>query len=168
MGAARVETNLTAPTTTAETPQFDSPQASFAPKPQPTQTDKAKAQAEGIKLYHAKMPKGIIGRLKEKRDEITDSDPYGWLGNKMVGGSTSLEYKATTMYGPEQRLNPSTGKEHGYLNYHRNLQADNVAMDAAKHGYVELDNEGVAHVVEDRNNFRYLVFFDVSKLSLLH
>ncbi len=151
LGAAQVDATINPKTEAQAKAAPVPPQASFAPKPQPTQKDKADAQAEGIKLYHAPAEKNLIGRIKQSVKDRTDNDPWGWF-RSMLASDAPHAYKAVTMFGPEQRLNPATGKEHGMYAFERATHSDTFAKEAGRHGYLELDKEGVPHVRDSKDN----------------
>ena len=146
-GAARIEANLATKVATRETEI----QASKG-KVQPTSQDLANASAANRNFYYEKNPP----TLKERVQSFLGSDWTAWLGNKVVGGGTALELHGIKMFGAEARINAATGKEHGYLNYHRALHDTDLATGAVQYGYLEFDNEGVAHVRDSADNMMAL------------
>jgi len=150
MGAARVESTLNTPTTTAPQPT-PTPQLSKG-NPQPTPQDRAIAQQAGIKLRHAPASKGVIGDIKQRIYNATGGSPFAALGNKLVGRDTSFAYKLRSMFGTEQRINPATGKEHGDVAFQRSTQLNQMAEGAGSRGFLELDAEGVTHIRDSNDN----------------
>jgi hypothetical protein len=106
------------------------------------------AQNAGRQVYEEPEPPTVAERIKNTLGD----NMLGWLAVKLVGGGESLALKGTKMFGPEARLNPVTGKELGYLNYHRALHDNDLATGAAQYGYLELDKEGVFHVKDSPEN----------------
>jgi hypothetical protein len=158
MGAARVEAMPDTKTTpTAEKTTADAPaQFSFEKQIPPSPADKAIAAQNGIRLPKRLTQEGVIAKLKARFNEITDNDLWGYLAQKNVGAGEAHALKHGTMYGTGERLNPLTGKEVGFVNLHRTLQADNIAMEAVNRGFPQLDKEGVAHVIPAASNMRAL------------
>jgi len=145
-GAARIET------THADTATAEQLQASRKPSEQPTDTERQAAAAAGRTFFTNKQDY----TLKDRVEHQVGGNWTGWLGNKLVGGGTSFEMKGTDFFGPEQRLNPETGKELGFLNYHRSLHDTDLATGAAANGYLDMDKEGVIRVVRSDDNVRNL------------
>jgi hypothetical protein len=114
----------------------------------PTSQESAEAKAAGRQFYED-QPEPTF---KERVQATVGSDWAGWLVTKLVGGGEALALKGIKMFGPEARLNPDTGKELGYLNYHRALHDNDLATGAAEHGYLEMDKEGVIHVRDSKDN----------------
>lgn len=114
----------------------------------PTTQESAEAKAAGRQFYED-QPEPTF---KERVQATVGSDWAGWLVTKLVGGGEALALKGIKMFGPEARLNPDTGKELGYLNYHRALHDNDLATGAAQYGYLEMDKEGVIHVRDSKDN----------------
>lgn len=106
------------------------------------------ATAAGRQVFEEPEPLTVSERVKN----LLGDNMIGWLAVKLVGGGEALALKGTKMFGPEARLNPATGKELGYLNYHRSLHDNDLATGAAQYGYLELDKEGVFHVRDSKEN----------------
>ena len=113
-----------------------------------TDQERQAASAAGRQIYEEPAPTPLAERIKNSLGD----NMLSWLAVKLVGGGESLALKGTKMFGPEARLNPVTGKELGYLNYHRALHDNDLATGAAQYGYLELDKEGVFHVRDSKEN----------------
>lgn len=114
----------------------------------PTPQETAEADAAGRQFYEDRPEP----TFKERVKATVGSDFAGWLVTKLVGGGEALALKGIKMFGPEARLNPVTGKELGYLNYHRALHDNDLATGAAQYGYLEMDKEGVIHIRDSADN----------------
>lgn len=116
-----------------------------------TDQERQAAQAAGRQVFEDPEPQ----TFKERVVNVLGADTnnlLGWLAVKLVGGGESLALKGTKLFGPEARLNPATGKELGYLNYHRSLHDNDLATGGAQFGYLDMDKEGVIHVRDAKEN----------------
>jgi len=116
-----------------------------------TQAEREAAKAAGRQVFEEPEPLSLKERILNTLG-VDTNNLAGWLAVKLVGGGESLALKGTKLFGPEARLNPATGKELGYLNYHRSLHDNDLATGGAQFGYLEMDKEGVIHVRDAKEN----------------